>query len=78
MSGIKDTTEAWTKVWMDAQKQYLDAWMRLSGEARNWPDTRATVCLGERQPLERAPAAMVQTDNAGPAPGQPGHRHPAV
>jgi class III poly(R)-hydroxyalkanoic acid synthase PhaE subunit len=50
MSGIKDTTEAWTKVWMDAQKQYLDAWMRLSGEARNWPDTRAPFAWGSGSP----------------------------
>lgn len=37
MTGFKDMTETWSKVWMDAQKQYLDAWMQLSQQGRQWP-----------------------------------------
>jgi len=50
MSGIEDTTEAWTKVWMDAQKQYLDTWMKLSGGSRDWPGAPAPFGWGGASP----------------------------
>jgi len=50
MSEIKDTTEAWTKVWMDAQKQYLDTWMRLSGEGNKWPGAQTPFAWGGGSP----------------------------
>ncbi|MGD2056251.1 MAG: class III poly(R)-hydroxyalkanoic acid synthase subunit PhaE [Gammaproteobacteria bacterium] len=50
MAEMKDAAEAWTKVWRDAQKQYLDAWMRLSGEGREWPGARAPFDWGGAAP----------------------------
>ena len=37
MTGYKDSAETWTKVWLDAQKQYLDTWMQMSQAGKNWP-----------------------------------------
>jgi class III poly(R)-hydroxyalkanoic acid synthase PhaE subunit len=50
MTGMKDSADAWTQVWMDAQKQYLDTWMRLSGESREWPGTRSPFAWGGTSP----------------------------
>jgi len=30
MTGIADSTNAWTQAWLDMQKQYMDAWTNLS------------------------------------------------
>jgi class III poly(R)-hydroxyalkanoic acid synthase PhaE subunit len=49
MTGFKDSTETWSKVWLDAQKQYLDTWMELSQQRKN-------VWGGVRNPF--APGAM--------------------
>jgi class III poly(R)-hydroxyalkanoic acid synthase PhaE subunit len=36
MAGYKDSTETWATVWLDAQKQYLDTWMQMSQQGKNW------------------------------------------
>jgi class III poly(R)-hydroxyalkanoic acid synthase PhaE subunit len=41
MTGFKEMSDAWSKVWMDAQKQYMDAWMQLSQPGRQWPGVQA-------------------------------------
>jgi class III poly(R)-hydroxyalkanoic acid synthase PhaE subunit len=41
MAGFKEMTDAWSKVWTDAQKQYLDAWMQLSRPGGEWPGIQA-------------------------------------
>lgn len=46
MTGFKDMTETWSKVWMDAQKQYLDAWMQLSQQGRQWPGLQNPFAAG--------------------------------
>jgi class III poly(R)-hydroxyalkanoic acid synthase PhaE subunit len=30
MTAFSESTEAWTKVWLDAQQQYMDTWLKLS------------------------------------------------
>jgi class III poly(R)-hydroxyalkanoic acid synthase PhaE subunit len=47
MTGFKDSTETWTKVWLDAQKQYLDTWMQLSQQGKNaWGGVRNPFAPG--------------------------------
>jgi class III poly(R)-hydroxyalkanoic acid synthase PhaE subunit len=46
MTGFKEMTEAWSKVWMDAQKQYLDSWMQLSKQGGQWPGIQAPFAPG--------------------------------
>ena len=46
MTGIKDSADAWSKVWMDAQKQYMDAWMGLSQGGSRWPGAPSSVPWG--------------------------------
>jgi class III poly(R)-hydroxyalkanoic acid synthase PhaE subunit len=46
MTGFKDTTEMWTKVWLDAQKQYMDAWLQLSQQGSNWPGAKPPFAWG--------------------------------
>jgi class III poly(R)-hydroxyalkanoic acid synthase PhaE subunit len=46
MTGFKDSTETWTKVWLDAQKQYLDTWMQMSQQGKNWPGAQTPFAWG--------------------------------
>jgi class III poly(R)-hydroxyalkanoic acid synthase PhaE subunit len=46
MAGFNEMTEAWSKVWMDAQKQYLDSWMQLSQQGGQWPGIQAPFAPG--------------------------------
>jgi class III poly(R)-hydroxyalkanoic acid synthase PhaE subunit len=36
MTGFKESTEAWTKVWTEAQKQYLDTWTHMAQQGKGW------------------------------------------
>jgi class III poly(R)-hydroxyalkanoic acid synthase PhaE subunit len=36
MADSSESAEAWTRVWLDAQKQFLDAWQQLSPSANTW------------------------------------------
>jgi polyhydroxyalkanoate synthase subunit PhaE len=47
MTGFEDSTGAWTKVWLDAQKQYVDAWMQMSQQGSNaWSGTQNPFAWG--------------------------------
>ena len=46
MTGSKDSTEAWSKVWLDAQKQYMDTWMQMSQPGKSWPGAQAPFGWG--------------------------------
>jgi len=46
MTGYKDSTEAWSKVWMDAQKQYMDTWMQMSQPGKSWPGAQTPFGWG--------------------------------
>ena len=46
MTDLKEMSDAWSKVWMDAQKQYLDAWMQLSRPGGEWPGVQAPFAAG--------------------------------
>jgi polyhydroxyalkanoate synthase subunit PhaE len=43
MTDFKDSADAWSKVWKDAQKQYMDAWMGLSQGGSSWPGAQANA-----------------------------------
>jgi len=36
MAGFAESSEAWTKTWLDMQRQYVDAWLQLSGREAPW------------------------------------------
>jgi class III poly(R)-hydroxyalkanoic acid synthase PhaE subunit len=36
MPGFAESSEAWTKTWLEMQKQYMDAWMKLAGADSPW------------------------------------------
>ncbi|MGD2073463.1 MAG: class III poly(R)-hydroxyalkanoic acid synthase subunit PhaE [Gammaproteobacteria bacterium] len=36
MAGFAESTDAWTRTWMDAQKQYMDVWLKLSRQQLPW------------------------------------------
>jgi class III poly(R)-hydroxyalkanoic acid synthase PhaE subunit len=46
MTGYKDSAETWAKVWLDAQKQYLDTWMQMSQPGKSWPGAQAPFDWG--------------------------------
>jgi class III poly(R)-hydroxyalkanoic acid synthase PhaE subunit len=46
MTGFKDSTETWTKVWLDAQKQYMDTWMQMSQPGKSWPGAQTPFGWG--------------------------------
>jgi len=46
MADLKDTADAWSKVWADAQKQYMDAWMGLSQGGGGWPGAQMNAPWG--------------------------------
>jgi poly[(R)-3-hydroxyalkanoate] polymerase subunit PhaE len=46
MTGFKDSTETWSKVWLDAQKQYMDTWMQMSQPGKNWPGAQTPFAWG--------------------------------
>ncbi len=46
MTDFKDSAEAWSKVWKDAQKQYMDAWMGLSQGGNSWPGAQMNAPWG--------------------------------
>jgi poly[(R)-3-hydroxyalkanoate] polymerase subunit PhaE len=50
MTGITDSTEAWAKVWLDAQKQYLNSWMQMSKQGGSWPGSQFPFTWGETGP----------------------------
>jgi class III poly(R)-hydroxyalkanoic acid synthase PhaE subunit len=43
MTGFKDSTEAWSKAWLDAQKQYLNTWMQMSKQGTGWPGSQSPL-----------------------------------
>jgi len=46
MTGYKDSAETWAKVWLDAQKQYLDTWMQMSQPGKSWPGAQTPFAWG--------------------------------
>ena len=46
MTDQKGSADAWSKVWKDAQKQYMDAWMGLSQGGYSWPGAQANAPWG--------------------------------
>jgi class III poly(R)-hydroxyalkanoic acid synthase PhaE subunit len=64
MTGSEDTTGAWAKVWLDAQKQYLDTWMQLSQGGKNWAGSQAPFTWGGAspwtQPMQQWASLMTQ------------------
>jgi len=46
MTESKDSTEAWARVWLDAQKQYMDTWMKMSQPGKSWPGAQAPFGWG--------------------------------
>jgi class III poly(R)-hydroxyalkanoic acid synthase PhaE subunit len=46
MTDQKGSADAWSKVWKDAQKQYMDAWMGLSQGGNSWPGAQANAPWG--------------------------------
>ncbi len=41
MTGFTESSDAWATAWLDMQKQYLDAWMKVSGPGLTWNATTA-------------------------------------
>jgi class III poly(R)-hydroxyalkanoic acid synthase PhaE subunit len=37
MTGFTESSNAWTSAWLDMQKQYMDAWLKLSQPQVPWP-----------------------------------------
>ena len=47
MTGYKDSTETWAKVWLDAQKQYMDTWMQMSQQgSKGWTSAQNPFAWG--------------------------------
>jgi poly[(R)-3-hydroxyalkanoate] polymerase subunit PhaE len=46
MTAFTDSTEAWSKVWLDAQKQYMDTWMQMSQPGKSWPGAQTPFAWG--------------------------------
>jgi class III poly(R)-hydroxyalkanoic acid synthase PhaE subunit len=46
MTGYKDSAETWAKVWLDAQKQYMDTWMQMSQPGKSWPGAQTPFDWG--------------------------------
>jgi class III poly(R)-hydroxyalkanoic acid synthase PhaE subunit len=46
MTGYTDSTETWTRVWLDAQKHYMDAWMQMSQPGKSWPGAQTPFAWG--------------------------------
>ncbi len=65
MTGYKDSTETWAKVWADAQKQYLDTWMQLSQQGKNWTGAQTPFNWGGAgtwtEPMQQWSRLMTQT-----------------
>jgi class III poly(R)-hydroxyalkanoic acid synthase PhaE subunit len=65
MTGFKEISEAWSKVWMDAQKQYLDSWMQLSQQAGQWPGAQTPFAPGGvgtwTEPMQQWTRLMTQS-----------------
>jgi class III poly(R)-hydroxyalkanoic acid synthase PhaE subunit len=36
MAGFAESSDAWSKAWLDMQKQYMDAWLKLSPDKMPW------------------------------------------
>jgi len=36
MAGFAESSDAWTKAWLDMQQQYMDTWMKLSRQETPW------------------------------------------
>jgi len=72
MAGFKETTDAWSKVWMDGQKQYLDTWMQLSKLGGQWPGVNAPYTPGAAgtwtEPMQQWTQLMTQSLPPGSQP----------
>jgi class III poly(R)-hydroxyalkanoic acid synthase PhaE subunit len=65
MTGFEEMTKAWSKVWMDAQKQYLDTWTQLSSPGGQWPGVQTPFVPGGAgtwaEPMQQWTRLMTQS-----------------
>ncbi len=54
MAGFAQSPDAWSKAWLDMQKQYMDVWLKLSHENMPWQATASPFAAAGGNPWTEA------------------------